>query len=38
MKYDVDMLNDKDVQREGVTPLDQYRVILTGHHSKYVSA
>lgn len=37
MKYDVDILTDEDVQREGVSLLNQYRVVLTGHHPEYVS-
>ena len=37
MKYDVDILTDEDVQREGVALLKQYRVVLTGHHPEYMS-
>ncbi|NBQ89408.1 MAG: N,N-dimethylformamidase, partial [Betaproteobacteria bacterium] len=37
MKYDVDILTDEDVQREGVSLLKQYRVVLTGHHPEYMS-
>ncbi len=37
MNYDVDILTDEDVQREGVSLLNQYRIVLTGHHPEYVS-
>ena len=37
MKYDVDILTDEDVQREGVALLKQYQVLLTGHHPEYMS-
>ncbi len=37
MGYDVDILVDEDVQREGVALLNQYRVVLTGHHPEYIS-
>ncbi len=37
MKYDVDILTDEDVQREGVSLLNQYRIVLTGHHPEYMS-
>lgn len=37
MDYDVDILTDEDVQREGVALLKQYRIVLTGHHPEYVS-
>ena len=37
MDYDVDILTDEDVQREGVSLLKQYRVVLTGHHPEYIS-
>ncbi|MBI5616468.1 MAG: N,N-dimethylformamidase [Gammaproteobacteria bacterium] len=35
--YDVDILVDEDVQREGVALLNQYRIVLTGHHPEYIS-
>lgn len=37
MKYDVDILTDEDIQREGVALLKQYRLVLTGHHPEYMS-
>lgn len=37
MQYDVDILTDEDVQREGVSLLNQYQIVLTGHHPEYVS-
>ncbi|MSR13442.1 MAG: N,N-dimethylformamidase [Gammaproteobacteria bacterium] len=37
MNYDLDILTDEDVQREGVALLNQYRIVLTGHHPEYVS-
>ncbi len=37
MGYEVDILTDEDVQREGVALLKQYRIVLTGHHPEYMS-
>lgn len=37
MGYEVDILVDEDVQREGVSLLKQYPIVLTGHHPEYVS-
>ncbi len=37
MGYDCDILTDEDVQREGVSLLKQYPIVLTGHHPEYVS-
>ena len=37
MKYDVDIHTDEDLQREGVSLLNQYQVVLTGHHPEYVT-
>jgi len=37
MNYDVDIHTDEDLQREGVSLLNQYQVVLTGHHPEYVT-
>ena len=35
--YDCDILTDEDVHREGVDLLNQYQLVLTGHHPEYIS-
>lgn len=35
--YDVDVLTDHDVHREGASLLNRYRVVLTGQHPEYIT-
>ncbi|CAI2936819.1 N,N-dimethylformamidase (plasmid) [Aminobacter niigataensis] len=37
MGYDLDVITDHDIEREGVELLKQYQVVLTGHHPEYAS-
>ncbi|HCU91006.1 MAG TPA: N,N-dimethylformamidase [Gammaproteobacteria bacterium] len=37
MDYDVDIHTEEDLEREGVSLLNQYQVCLTGHHPEYQS-
>lgn len=37
MGYDLDVITDHDIEREGVELLKQYQVVLTGHHPEYSS-
>jgi N,N-dimethylformamidase len=37
MGYDVDVLTDHDLHREGIDALAGYRLVVTGYHPEYVS-